>query len=882
LFQLLSISTDLDLAGNDAVEQLTATKTHVRAGEVELALDSIKSFRVHSAVGSGFIQAEIDGAWINLIRYSNALAPRFTKVAKKLEALKKTGELQLDPKDLTDGLCPTCGAKLSGDVCVLCMDRRTIVRRIWDLVDHQRWSTLFLFGLVLLGIAVSLVPPKLQEYLVDDVLSAGDRSAGDGLVSSLGAIVLALALARVFGSGIGQIKGIVSHRIGVELTYRLRERLVEKLNKLPLAFYDKNQVGMLATRVTADSEVLYGFLYQLNHGFLLQLLQFAGVGVMLFVLNAKLAVYTLLPAPLVLGGSMLYWRYIQPKFFRASDASSKQLTSLLGMLSGVRVVKAFAQERRELDRFAQISGHFRDVRLDVGNSGTTYGMTMSLVFSLGGLIVWYAGGRDVIASRMSLGELIAFLAYLAMFYAPLSTLAQLTTWLSSFIASSARVLELLDTPEEMIDPKEPKPIGGTAIEFADVTFGYDRHQPVLERVSLQIPEGQIVGIVGRSGSGKTTLVHLICRFYDVQEGRVSLGGVDVKELSLYELRRRIGVVLQETFLFRGTIWENLTYGRTDATREQAIAAAKAAQAHGFIMKMPFGYDSTVGERGINLSGGERQRLAIARALLYDPPILILDEATSNLDTESERTIQDALEEIARGRTVLAIAHRLSTLRHASRIVVFEKGKLLEDGSHAELLSKNGTYANLVRMQMRAAETTPIEELKEPIEKEKDRSAYTPRWLTPKETRLFRGKHGELRVEIGDEKHGGVSAALAFPTLAGRYICVSAEAELGIIASDSDWDPGSRALLNEALARRYHLRAIEAIHRIELSVGLLTFDVRTPRGARRFVMKSNQTRVQDYDKNGKVLTDLDDNHWMIADLERLPRAQQALFRRYVYW
>jgi ATP-binding cassette, subfamily B, bacterial len=885
---LLTTCSDLGLEGKRAIEWLIATERWIGVADEsprllrEVSVADAASFRARAAVGCGFLQAKIDGGWIDLCRYSNALAPRFARVARKLEALKKHGTITIDPEERAGERCTACSAKLRyrGELCLACIDRRAVVRRVWDLLHAQRWPTLVLFATVLLGIGVSLVPPKLQEYLVDDVLRAGTNSAAEGFFSSLGAIVLALGFARVIGAALGEIKGIVSHRIGTQTTFHLRKRMVKRLHELPIAFYDKNQVGALATRVATDSEAMYGLIHQLTHGFLLQVLQFAGVGTMLFVINPKLALYTLLPAPLVIFGSWVYWTFVHPKYFRATEASSKQMTALLGMLSGVRVVKAFAQEEREIERFASVGGHFRDVRLEVGHSATTYGISMSLLFSLGGLIVWYAGGRDVIEAHMSLGELMAFLAYLAMFYGPLSTLAQLTTWISSFVASSARVLELLDTPSEMIDPSDPKElVNYGAISFENVTFGYDRHQPVLENLSFEIPRGQMVGIVGKSGSGKTTMVHLICRFYDVQQGRVAIDGIDVRDVSLADLRKRIGVVLQETFLFRGTIWENVAYGRSDATVEQGIAAAKAARAHDFIMKMPFAYDHVIGERGVNLSGGERQRIAIARALLYEPSILILDEATSNLDSEAEQAIQDALKELARGRTVLAIAHRLSTLRHASRILLFENGKLIEDGSHAGLVEKNGTYAELLRMQSRLVQGAPIEALNGSRERSAD---FAPRWLTPDRARIFRCARAELCVEVDGRTCVGVAAALAFPTRPGTYVCLSDETEIGIIRDISEWSTESRALIEEAVSRRYHLNAVETIDRIELSVGLLTLDVGTESGRKRFVMRSNQASVHDYGRNGKILTDVDDNLWLIRNLDDLPKGQRSMFQRFVYW
>lgn len=914
----LLLSTCSDLAPDGRFENywLLVTRRHIAVLVAEptlrlvhlLPIADVAGVRAHGAFGSGLLQARVGEAWVDLVRYSNSLAHRFTQAAARLEELLRDGELVLRPDDGTDERrCPRCGLVLShaGGVCPRCIDRGAVFSRVWELMRPHRGAALVMSLLVLLGVIVELAPPKLQQYLVDHVLQVEPSSRAPDLLAVLLLIVGGLAGTRVVLAVVNAAKGWFANRVGTATTSDLRSRLVDKLQRLPVDYYDRHPVGVLMSRVAHDTEALYGLIHQFTSGFLLQILQVFGVGVMLFTLNATLALWTLIPMPLVLYGSWFFWRRVYPQYHRYWDSVSKQAGALAGILAGIRVVKAFAQEQREHDRFQVTSNSLRQARLGVEVSAATFSAAMQLVFSLGGLIVWFVGGRDVLGSRMTLGELMAFLAYLAMFYAPLTTLAQLTTWLTSFLTASQRVFELLDTPDRILEAAQPVKLPSLEgrIRFEKVTFGYDRYRPILKDFDLEIGPGEMVGIVGRSGSGKTTLVNLISRFYDVDGGRVTIDGHDIRDLPRADLCRQIGIVLQEPFLFRGTIWENLIYGKPDAPPEDALAAARGANVHDFVMRLPLAYDTPLGERGAGLSGGEKQRLSIARTLLYDPRVLILDEATSSVDTESEKAIQDALALLAQGRTTIAIAHRLCTLRHADRIIVLDNGRLLEEGTHEELLSLDGTYARLVRIQTQLAPETTVDgltlqdapaarptatALREPeCTSEPDRLA--PRWLRPRTTHFRLGEHGTLEVMLGDEVHGSVFAVRALPaSCPEQFISIryadgdGHEHEVGMVRDLADWPSRTRALLEEALARRYFVRSITAVERIELRYGLLTFQVQTDGGPAEFTMRNSHGQAQDYGPTGKLLTDVDDNRYLLADVNALPRRQQLLFRRYIYW
>jgi ATP-binding cassette subfamily B protein len=739
---LFAIDTDVSLAGALLEEWLLVTEGELQvsperftrdyvgasgrhAKRLSLPWSKIESFRTVSGVGSGLLQAKVSGVWLDILRFSNALALRFHKVASLLERYREEKESardggkaaswpelnQGDLEALDPPRCKQCSLRLGSltESCPRCVERGQILRQVIYLLKPHTKGALFLCLLTLIGVGAELIPPKLQQYMVDHVLTG---SSTVDVKTALLVVVLALAFSRVLLSVVGVIKGQISTAIGTGLTSTLRAEMVQKLQKLAIAYYDRHQVGSMLSRVAHDSEVLHGLMHQLTGGFLLQTAQLVGVGAMLVWLNPKLALFTLIPVPLVILGSWFFWQRVYPRYYRLWDASSRQMSVLGAMLSGIRVVKAFAQEDREYDRFNKASEHLKQWRLWVENTNAYYSAAMSVVFSLGGLIVWYVGGRDVIGKEMTLGELIAFFAYLAMFYAPLSALSNFTSWLTSFLSGSKRVLELLDTPIAIQEPEKPEewtePLG--RIEFDHVTFGYDRNQPVLKDVCFEVAAGEMVGIVGRSGSGKTTLVNLLGRFYDVQEGRVLVDGIDIRSLKMQQLRERLGIVFQDSFLFRGTIWKNLSYGRPSTTIEEGLVAAKAAGAHDFILRQPLAYETFLGEHGAGLSGGEKQRLSIARTLLYDPKILVLDEATSNIDAEAEKSIQEALEVLIKGRTTVAIAHRLSTLRNADRIIVFDRGRLIENGTHAELLDQNGTYARLVRLQTQVTKDPSVDHL----------------------------------------------------------------------------------------------------------------------------------------------------------------------------
>ena len=478
------------------------------------------------------------------------------------------------------------------------------------------------------------------------------------------------------------------------------------------------------------------------------------------------------------------------------------------MLSGIRVVKSFVQEDREVRRFGDSSRRLRDSRLTVDTSTSTFATGMGFVFALGTLAAWYLGGRDVLFGQMTLEALMAFLQYLAMFYTPLTSIAESTTWFAGFFSVSRRICDLLDTPGENKVSEDSAALqriqGG--VELKDVSFGYDKSRPVLHDVSFTIAPGEMVGVVGRSGSGKSTLVSLIARLYDADRGQISIDGVDVRDLDRRQLRRRVGMVPQEPFLFRGTVADNIAYGSPQAPPEQIMLAARRADSHDFIMRLPLAYSTQLGEGGSGLSGGERQRLSIARALLFDPAILILDEATASVDAESERAICRAIRRSAQGRTAIVMAHRLSTLQDADRLLVFDGGRLIEKGTQEELVSRGGLCSALLRLQGISQEPG--------AEREGNRGdGCDLRWLDPATVAIASGGHGMLRATLDGQSLDDVHAVRAFPAVYDeQYISLRRrepsghECELGLIAALGDWPANAREAVNRSLGRRCLMRA----------------------------------------------------------------------------
>lgn len=601
-----------------------------------------------------------------------------------------------------DGACPACATEAAEEAGDERPSTWTLFR-LWRFARPYRRRLLTGFVLTLASTAATLVPPYLTMPLMDEVLIPFQNGVpiDAKLVSMyLGGLLAAALVAWGLGWARTYLLALVSERIGADL----RTATYEHLLKLSLQYFGGKRTGDLMARIGSETDRINVFLSLHLLDFATDVLMIAMTAAILVSIDPRLALVTLLPLPLIA------WLIHQVRErlrhgFEKLDRIWAEVTNVLAdTIPGIRVVKAFAQERREAERFRAANEHNRIANDRLNRTWSLFSPSVTLATEVGLLVVWAFGIWQVSRGRITVGVLTAFLAYIGRFYTRLDSMSRIVSHTQKAAAGAKRIFDILDhvsSVPEAADPVVPEKMRGR-IEIDAIDFRYG-NRAVLRALSLDIAPGEMIGLVGHSGSGKSTLVNLICRFYDVTDGAIRVDGVDIRSLSIAGYRRHIGLVLQEPFLFFGTIAENIAYGKPDAGREEIVAAARAAHAHEFILRLPHGYDSLVGERGQALSGGERQRISIARALLIDPAILILDEATSSVDTATEQEIQKALDNLVQGRTTIAIAHRLSTLRKADRLVVLDRGRVVETGTHAELMQREGAYFELYRAQQRRAE-----------------------------------------------------------------------------------------------------------------------------------------------------------------------------------
>ena len=541
----------------------------------------------------------------------------------------------------------------------------------------------------------NLYLPWIFRDMIDKVLTAKDAYMLNLISAS---IVVIFLLRGIFLYWQNYLMSYVGQHVIIDI----RSEVFHKLQRLSMSFYDKNKTGTIMSYVTNDVNALQGAMVDNTVELVTESIILIGSIFAMIYLDWKLTLFTILTFPIVLYFMNFFGKKIRRSGGMIQEATADITSVLQESVSSARVVKSFVREKYEIERFEKENAANLAANLKNARYMATLTPTIEFVAALGvTLILWY-GGNNVIEGDTTAGSLVAFLAYAVNISNPIKRITRVTGNIQKALAAAQRVFDVLDLPEEVTDLPDARPLPAVtgSVSFEHVTFSYNKGDEIIHDLSFSVKPGQAIGLVGPSGAGKSTIASLLPRFYDCDSGTIRIDGTDIRDATLDSLRSQVGIVPQETILFNGTVYDNILYGRLDATKEEIIEAAKAANAHGFIMELPQGYDTMLGDRGVNISGGQRQRIAIARAILKNPRILILDEATSALDTESERLVQEALNRLMVGRTAFVIAHRLSTIKNADRILVLEKGRLAEDGTHEELMEKNGLYAHLYQIQYR--------------------------------------------------------------------------------------------------------------------------------------------------------------------------------------
>ena len=660
-----------------------------------IPLSECKNAKAEAKVGCGLLVLEQKGVQRYVVQYSSKHLARYAYIARGINILI-SGRYEEVVSNEYEKICPQCGRAIPGTkYCPHCSGEGGFWKNFLGMTRPYKKDFVGIIFLMIMAAVVTLLNPEIQKHLVDDVLtdSAGKMQTAFLCLAGMFALSVGIVVINI-------LKSYYCTVLGAKIAKDLREKLFAKIQILSLSYINDRRPGELMNRIVSDTSKIRMFMENTFCNMFTVCFIFVCDIIFMLVLNVKLAFFSFIFVPIALGITTAFWKNIHRRFHLQWKKADDVNSNLQDVLSGMRVVKSYGKEEAEKNKFNHLAETLCRIQTRNEVFWAIFHPFVNFIMGAGVFIVIYIGGVDIFAGKMTTGELLQFITYTQLLYQYLNWMTHMPREIMNLIGSMERINDIMAQEPFIEDVEHPIEIEVEGeIEFRHATFGYKSYQPVLQDLNLKIKKGEMIGIVGASGTGKSTLINLLMRLYEVDDGTLLIDGHDIKEIKSDKFHSQIGVVLQETFLFSGTILNNIKFSKPDATYEEVIRAAKMANAHDFISKTADGYNTYVGEKGHSLSGGERQRIAIARAILNEPRLLILDEATASLDTESEFMIQKALERLTAGRTTFAIAHRLSTLQHADRLIVIDGHKIAEVGTHEELIKKGGLYSRLVKAQL---------------------------------------------------------------------------------------------------------------------------------------------------------------------------------------
>lgn len=672
-------------------------------GFISLDFANISEISVKRMYGNAVLKAKTTGgSTVDLMRFTFAVADICDAVADFVMKVKEgeSIESRLAAVEMTfknmRSFCPKCGRKLPSPnaECLNCKGKKKIASTMVKYLKPHIGKLIFSIILSVVTTVAALVPPYVTSMMVDNIIPNRDKRM-------LILIILFLLAVYLVQYGIGALRSYILRIAGDGIIADLKKEIYAKAQYLPMKFYDKTSTGSVINRVNSDTTVLQQFMLRITQEAVVQLFTMIGIIVIMLGMNWRLTLLSLTPVPIVVLCSRFFGKKIGPLYRRIWRRGVAISTILSDTIPAVRVVKSFSSEEKAIKKFSNNVDDWLYEDKKAAKIAAVFPAAITFLITCGSVIIWFVGGNMVINTpeRLSLGVLVSFISYTSMFYNPVNFFANLSDSYQNAVASTEKVMDIINAePEHDFGKGSELEMMKGKIEFRNVNFSFDRSKKILNDVNFVIEPGDVVGIVGTTGSGKSTLINLLMRFYDDYEGEIFVDDINIKDIDMSYYRSQIGYVQQEPMMFRDTIFNNIAYSLPNAHPEQVLNAADIANAHGFISRLPDAYDTMLGERGVGLSGGEKQRLSIARAVLKNPGVLIFDEATSAVDSETEKLIQDAIDRLIRGRTTLMIAHRLSTLRKANKIIVVDKGNIIEFGSPDELMALKGKYYKLIQIQ----------------------------------------------------------------------------------------------------------------------------------------------------------------------------------------